>query len=435
MHLVVIGTGRVGLVTAAGFADFGHDVICVDADDLKLARLARGELPLYEPGLDLLVARTCKRGNLRFSAQLAQAVERAEVVFIAVDAPVSESGAADPSPLLAWADAVAPAIGSYTVVALRGAVPVGTVARVRARLAAGAAQPFAVAANPAFLAAGDAINDFMKPQRVVVGTDDPRACELLRALYAPLLRTSDRFHAMDAASAELGRYASNAMLAVRVSLMNELAHLAGALGADIEAVRRAVGADARIGPKFLFPGAGYGGSALPKDLRGLAHTAAAHATPVAVVRAAEEANARQKALFADAIERHFAARGGLGGQTIAVWGVAFKPGTDDIAEAPALTLIDRLLARSARVVVYDPAAMEHVRARYGDRVRTAPGMYHAAEGADALALVTEWHELRRPDFARLRTLMRAPLVFDGRNAWDAGELRALGFTYYGIGRA
>jgi UDPglucose 6-dehydrogenase len=274
----------------------------------------------------------------------------------------------------------------------------------------------------------------MKPNRVLIGCDDPRARELLQRLYAPFLRTNDRLQVMDSASAELAKYASNAMLAVRISFMNELALLAEKLGADIEHVRRALGSDPRIGPKFLYAGAGYGGSCFPKDIKALLHTGEAHQSPLAVVSAAHAANERQKQILPYRIERHFAARGGLDGRTVAVWGVAFKPGTDDIRDAPALTLIDRLLAGGARVIAHDPAAMDNTRALYGDRITLAPGMYHAAEGADALALVTEWHEFRRPDFTRLHGLLRAPVLFDGRNVWDAAELRGLGFTCYGIGR-
>jgi UDPglucose 6-dehydrogenase len=434
MRLTVIGTGYVGLVVGAGFADFGNDVTCVDSDDLKIRRLQRGELPIYEPGLDVLVARSTRRGNLRFSSDLGQAVARAEVVFIAVGTPASPSGAADLSAVMAVADAIAPALTGYTVIVTKSTVPVGTCQRIRERIAAHARQPFAVASNPEFLKEGDAVSDFMKPNRVLIGCDDPRARELLQKLYAPFLRTNDRLQVMDPASAELAKYASNAMLAVRISFMNELALLAEKLGADIEHVRRALGSDPRIGPKFLYAGAGFGGSCFPKDLKALLHTGETHQSPLLVVAAAHAANDRQKQVLPDKIERHFAARGGLTGRTVAVWGVAFKPGTDDIRDAPALTLIDRLLAGGARVVAHDPVAMENTRALYGDRIALAPGMYHAAEGADALALVTEWHEFRRPDFARLHALLRAPVLFDGRNVWDAAELRGLGFTCYGIGR-
>ncbi len=434
MRLAVIGTGYVGLVAGAGFADFGNEVTCVDSDELKIARLSRGELPIYEPGLDVLVARSTRRGNLRFSSDVAGEVAQAEIVLIAVGTPASPSGAADLSQVMAAADAIGPALAPQAIVVIKSTVPVGTNARVRERLGRHARHPFAVASNPEFLKEGDAINDFMKPNRVLIGCDDTRAREVLRQLYAPFLRTNDRLQLMDAASAELAKYAANAMLAVRISFMNELALLAEKLGADVEQVRRALGSDPRIGPKCLYPGAGYGGSCFPKDLKALLHTAAVAESPLAVVAAAEQANARQKHVLPDKIARWFAARGGLAGKRVAVWGVAFKPGTDDIREAPAAVLVDRLLAGGARVTVYDPAALDNARAQWGERVTHAPGMYQAAEGADALALVTEWHELRNPDFARLAKLLRERVLFDGRNVWDADEARALGFRYHGIGR-
>jgi UDPglucose 6-dehydrogenase len=432
MRLTVIGTGYVGLVTGAGFADFGNDVTCIDSDDLKVARLQRGELPIYEPGLDALVARSAQRGNLRFTSELSQAVSRAEIVVIAVGTPSSPSGEADLSAVRAVADAIGPALTGYTVIVTKSTVPVGTHEMIRQRVAAQARYPFAMVSNPEFLKEGDAISDFMKPNRVIIGTDDAKAREVMRRLYEPFLRTNDRILFMDPASAELSKYAANALLAVRISFMNELALLAERVGADIEQVRRAVGSDPRIGPKFLFAGAGYGGSCFPKDLKALLHTAESNDSPLDLVAAAEQANGRQKQVLAEKVERHFG--GTLRDKTIAVWGLAFKPGTDDIREAPALTLIDRLLAVGAQVVCFDPAAMDNVRAIYSNRLLYAPGPYQAAEGADALVLVTEWHELRRPDFARLKGLMNAPVLFDGRNVWDPGEVRQLGFTYAGIGR-
>jgi UDPglucose 6-dehydrogenase len=434
MRLAVIGTGYVGLVAGAGFADFGNDVTCVDSDLGKIERLKRGELPIYEPGLDILLERSRRRGNLRFTGELAEAVGRAEVVFIAVGTPASPSGAADLGAVMAVADAIAPALTGYTVIVNKSTVPVGTAAEVRRRIAARAHHPFAVVSNPEFLKEGDAVADFMKPNRVIIGTDDARAQALLTQLYAPFTRTNDRLQCMDPASAELSKYASNAMLAVRISFMNELALLAEKLGADIEHVRRALGADPRIGPKFLYAGAGYGGSCFPKDLNALLHTAARVESPLELVAAADRANERQKRVLGERLTQHFAGDGGVAGRAIAVWGLAFKPGTDDLREAPASVLIDQLLAAGASIVAHDPVAGEPARARWGERIAIAPDMYHAGEGADALVLVTEWHELRRPDFVRLRGLMRTPVLFDGRNVWDAAEVRRLGFHYYGIGR-
>jgi UDPglucose 6-dehydrogenase len=434
MRLAVIGTGYVGLVAGAGFADFGNDVTCVDADELKIARLNRGELPIYEPGLDTLVARSTRRGNLRFSSDLLAAVARAEVVLIAVGTPASPSGAADLSAVLAVADGIGQAITDYTVIVTKSTVPVGTSELLRQRVARHAKHPFAVASNPEFLKEGDAINDFMKPHRVIIGTNYARARELLRQLYAPFTRTNDRLQFMDPASAELSKYANNAMLAVRISFMNELANLAERLGADVEQVRRAIGSDPRIGPKFLYAGAGFGGSCFPKDLKALLHTAGLNEQPLEVVAAAERANERQKAVLADKVQHWFEDKGGVGGRTVAVWGLAFKPGTDDVREAPAMVLVERLVEAGAKVVAHDPVATENARQAWGDRVGIAPGMYHAAEGADALVLVTEWHEFRRPDFTRLKSVMRGNALFDGRNVWDAEAVRALGFAYHGIGR-
>src|SRR5581483_10595100 len=338
--------------------------------------------------------------------------------------------------VFAAAEAAAAALTGWACLAIKSTVPVGTADRLREHLAPRATHPFAVASNPEFLKEGDAIADFMKPNRVIVGTRDERARAVMRRVYQPFLRTNDRLHVMDPASAELTKYASNALLAVRVSFINELANLAERVGADIEEVRRGAGADPRIGPKFLYAGAGYGGSCFPKDLQALLHLAREHESPLDVVAAAERANARQKLVLAEKIERHFAAGGGsLDGRVIGVWGLAFKPGTDDVREAPALALIERLLARGAKVVAHDPAAMANARASVGERLLCAPGMYQAAEGADALALVTEWHQFRRPDFRRLCALMREPSLFDGRNVWDPDEVRALGFRYHGIGRA
>ena len=432
MRIAVIGTGYVGLVAGAGFADFGNEVSCVDIDEAKIERLRRGEVPIYEPGLDALVATNVKRGNLRFGSSIADAVRGAEVVFVAVGTPSLPSGAADLSAVFDAAIAIGPALTGYTVVVLKSTVPVGTAREVRARVARHTTQEFAVCSNPEFLKQGDAINDFMKPNRVVIGTRDERAREILRRLYAPLVRTNDRLLFMDETSAELTKYASNALLAVRISFVNELANLAERVGADIEDVRRGIGSDPRIGPKFLFPGVGYGGSCFPKDVKALLHTALANEVALEVVGAAERANLRQKLILPRKIEQHF---GSLYGRTIAIWGLAFKPGTDDMREAPSLTLIERLLAAGAQVVAFDPAAMQHARRSFDARVTLAPGMYQACEGADALACVTEWHEFRRPDFARLRSLMRGTAAFDGRNIWDPAELRRLGFHYYGIGRS
>ena len=431
MRLGVIGTGYVGLVAGAGFSDFGNDVVCADVDADKIARLLQGEIPIYEPGLEPLVRRNVKEGRLRFTASVPEAVAGAEVVFIAVGTPQSADGSADMSGVIAAAEAIGRAMTAPTVVVTKSTVPVGTADRVREAVGQHARHSFAVVSNPEFLKEGDAVNDFLKPDRVLIGTDDDRARELLRNLYAPFVRTNDRIHVMDARSAELSKYAANAMLAVRISFMNEIANLAERLGADVEHVRRGIGADPRIGPKFLFPGVGYGGSCFPKDIKALMHLAERNDMLLDIVGAIVGALGRQKGILAAKMEKQL---GDLTGRTVAVWGLSFKPNTDDIREAPAITLIDRLLGAGAIVAAYDPVARDNVRAVYGDKIRLTEKMYDALDGADALALVTEWHEFRRPDFGRMKKAMKTPCLFDGRNIWDPEELRRLGFTYQGIGR-
>jgi UDPglucose 6-dehydrogenase len=432
MKLAVIGTGYVGLVAGAGFADFGNDVLCVDVDESKIARLQRGEVPIYEPGLDVLIATNAKAGRLTFSTDVAAAIRAAEVVFIAVGTPPAADGSADLSAVFAVAETIGKNMNGFKVVVTKSTVPVGTADRIEEIIRRFTDQPFGVASNPEFLKEGAAINDFMKPDRVVIGSNNARALEVLRHLYDPFVRTNDRIHAMDARSAELTKYAANAMLATRISFMNDLAVLSEKLGADIERVRKAVGADPRIGPKFLFPGVGFGGSCFPKDISALRHIAEAMGHDLEVVRAVENVNRRQKRLLGEKMRRHF--DGALEGRTVAVWGLAFKPQTDDIRESPALVLIDDLLEAGAKVRAHDPAAMDNVRAVLGDRITFCENMYEAVEGADALALVTEWHEFRRPDFQRIKRLMKSANLFDGRNIWDPEELRELGFWYTGIGR-
>jgi UDPglucose 6-dehydrogenase len=433
MKLAMIGTGYVGLVAGAGFADFGNQVACVDIDAARIERLKQGEIPIYEPGLSDLVKRNAAARRLEFTTDLARAVAGVDAVFLAVGTPQSEGArAADLTHVLSAASAVGAALTGWAAIVTKSTVPVGTADRIRDAVAKGAKQPFSVASNPEFLKEGDAVNDFMKPARIVLGVDDDRTRELLRNLYAPFVRTNDRILMMDVRSAELTKYAANAMLATRISFMNELALLAEKVGADIERVRRGIGSDPRIGPKFLFPGPGFGGSCFPKDVRALLHTAHESGSELLVVDAVERANERQKRVLAERVISHFG--GSVAGKKIAVWGLAFKPETDDIREAPALAMIDRLLEAGASVVAYDPAAIDNVRQRLGDRIGYAADPYHALEGADALVLVTEWHAFRRPDFVRMKELMSTPVLFDGRNIWLPDELAALGFSYYAIGR-
>ena len=432
MRLAVVGTGYVGLVAGAGFADFGNDVVCADVQEDKIARLLKGEIPIYEPGLDVLVRNNVEKGRLRFSSSVPEAVAGAEIVFIAVGTPQAEDGRADLTAVLNVADEIGGAITDFTVIVTKSTVPVGTADRIRQIVAKRARHEFSVVSNPEFLKEGDAVSDFMKPDRVIVGADDERARDRMRRLYAPVVRTNDRLQFMDARSAELTKYAANAFLATRISFMNELANLAEKVGADIEKVRRGLGSDPRIGPKFLFPGVGFGGSCFPKDIKALQHTAREAGAPLGIVEAVDRANLRQKTVLVDKLLRHF---GDLAGKHVAIWGIAFKPATDDIREAPSLVVIDRLLESGATVAAHDPVAMDSARARYGERVTFCADMYAAARGADALVLVTEWHDFRRPDFSRLKSLMRQPVLFDGRNVWDPAELKALDFVYYGIGRA
>jgi UDPglucose 6-dehydrogenase len=439
MRLAVFGAGYVGLVTAACFAEMGNHVACVDVDADRVARLNRGEVPIHEPGLAPLLERGLARKRIRFGTDAADALAGAEVVFIAVGTPPSEDGSADLSHVLAVARTIGSLMSARCVVVDKSTVPVGTADKVRETIAAelarrGVAHEFSVVSNPEFLKEGAAIGDFMRPDRIVIGSRDAWATEAMRALYAPFSRNHEKLIVMDVRSAELTKYAANTMLAVRISFMNEMAALAERLGADIEDVRRGIGSDPRIGPSFLYPGPGFGGSCFPKDLRALLRTSQEHASPLTIVQAAFEANERQKkVLFAKAMS---AFDGRLDGLRAALWGLAFKPDTDDIREAPSLELIDSLLAAGASVVGYDPEAAANVRAAFAGRkgFTTVDDPYQAAEGADVLFVVTEWREFRSPDFVRLRATMRQPVLIDGRNLYDPKWVRDAGFRYDSIGR-
>ena len=431
MKVAVIGTGYVGLVAGTGFSDFGSQVICVDIDKDRIALLEGGGVPIYEPGLADLIRRNASRGRLRFTSDLASAVAGADVVFIAVGTPQGEDGRANLDQVLAAARDIGRALTGPAVIATKSTVPVGTADRVREAVAETARFEFAVASNPEFLKEGDAVNDFMKPARVILGVEDARARQVLEDLYSPFVRSRNRIQVMDIASAEITKYAANAMLATRISFMNELSRLCEVVGADIENVRKGIGSDPRIGNKFLFAGAGFGGSCFPKDLRALLHTARGVDVPLEVVDAVERANQRQKKLLGERVLGHFG--GKLAGKRIAIWGLAFKPETDDIRESPALVLIEQLRAAGATIVGYDPAAMDNIKAA-GVGIELAKDAYSAAAGADAVVLVTEWHELRDPDLDRLKASMRTHVLVDGRNVWPLADARAAGFTYYGIGR-
>ena len=434
MRIAVVGTGYVGLVAGTCFAETGHFVTCVDVDEAKVQALRSGRTPIYEPGLEELLERNIKAERLSFTTDLASAVRGAEVVFIAVGTPQGDDGNADLRAAMKVAHDIAAAAERYTVIVNKSTVPVGTAARMQAELA-GSKAPIDVVSNPEFLKEGAAIDDFQRPDRIVIGASSDRARAVVADLYAPFVRTESPIYFMDPASAELTKYAANAMLATRISFINEVAALCERVGADVDAVRKALGADKRIGHPFLFPGVGYGGSCFPKDVKALVATARNHGLDFALLAAVDAVNDRQKRLLAQKARAHFAAPGGVRGRKIAVWGLAFKPKTDDIRSAPALALIEELLADGAIISAHDPVAMEPARRQLGGRVQYAANPYAAVQGAEALFLITEWNEFRQPDFARIKQLMAKPVVFDGRNIWNPQRLAELGFTYQGVGRA
>jgi UDPglucose 6-dehydrogenase len=432
MNVSIVGTGYVGLVTGACLADMGNHVLCLDVDAAKVGALRAGRVPIYEPGLEAIVRRNHAAGRLDFSTDAAAAAAHGVLQLIAVGTPPGEDGSADLQHVLAAARAIGRHMTDYRVVVNKSTVPVGTADKVRAAIAEELSKreaniPFSVVSNPEFLKEGAAIEDFMRPDRIIVGSDDARATALLRELYAPFQRNHERVMLMSVRSAELAKYAANAMLATRISFMNELANLAEAIGADIEEVRRGIGADPRIGTHFLYPGAGFGGSCFPKDVKALRRIADEAGRKLRVVAAVEEANEAQKRLLGEKIRARFGAD--LKGRTIAVWGLAFKPNTDDMREAPSLALIDDLLRAGAAVRAYDPVAKPSL-----DRVFMAGSAMEALQGSDALAIVTEWAEFRAPDFAALKKALKTPAIFDGRNLYDPAMMRALGFEYSAIGR-
>ena len=432
MKIAVVGTGYVGLVAGACLAENGNDVVCIDRDEVRVRMLRRGKMPFYEPGLEELVRRNRQERRLTFATTLPKAVRDSTVIFIAVGTPSGEDGSADVQQVLAVASDLARATNGYKVVVNKSTVPVGTSVRVREVIRRETTHPFSVVSNPEFLKQGTSVEDFMKPDRVVIGSEDPRAEEIMRELYAPFTRTGAPIMVMDCASAELAKYAANAMLASRISFMNEVANVCEVVGADVAQVRRAMGADRRIGSSFLFPGIGYGGSCFPKDVHALIYFAGQKDYEFKILRAVESVNAFQKTRLFSKMRAHF---GSLKGKVVAVWGLSFKPKTDDMREAPSVTLIEALLAAGASVQAYDPEAMRVAKGLFGTRVSFAAGDYEALKGADCVAIVTEWNEFRRPDFGRMRKLLRTPVVFDGRNLFTPEQMKQNGFTYYSIGRA
>ncbi|WP_068827174.1 UDP-glucose dehydrogenase family protein [Pseudomonas sp. BMS12] len=442
MRLSVIGAGYVGLVTASCFAEMGNQVICIERDPFRVARLKRGEVPIYEPGLDTLLKAHLATEQLSFTSDLAEGVRDAEVVFIAVGTPTGEDGSADLSHVLTVADQLGRCLTSACLVVDKSTVPVGTAERVEQRINQRLAERgmtfrARVASNPEFLKEGSAVEDFMRPDRVVLGCADSDSREQLRRLYAPFLRNHERVLHMSVRAAEFTKYAANAFLATKISFMNEMAGICARLGVDIEDVRRGIGSDRRIGTHFIYAGCGYGGSCFPKDVRALIRTAELEGFEPGILRAVEARNALQKTLLVQALREHF--NGHLQGRVVALWGLAFKPGTDDLREAPSLVLLDALLAAGARVQACDPVACSGVARRYEEAVTSGKlkldeSPYAAVGGADALVLVTEWKQFRQPDFSRIRGLMRMPVLFDGRNIYDPEEIVGHGFLYRGIGR-
>jgi UDPglucose 6-dehydrogenase len=431
VRIAVIGSGYVGLVVGTCFSDTGNRVTCVDVDESKIARLKKGEVPIFEPGLDELIQRNVGEGRLRFGTDLPAAVAQAKVIFIAVGTPQGEDGSADLKHVVAVAEAIGRSLNGYKVVVLKSTVPVGTNEKVRNVIAEVTKEPFDVVSNPEFLKEGAAIEDFTKPDRVVVGCESERAQAVMKELYEPFLRTGKPLLFMDPRSAEMTKYAANAMLATRISFINEMARICEAVGADVNQVRKGIGTDARIGFPFLFAGVGYGGSCFPKDVRALVQTARAHGYDPHVVPAVERVNEEQKKVLVTKVLEHFG--GNVKGRRFAMWGLAFKPRTDDMREAPSVVVAESLLAHGATLRAFDPEAMKEARRVLGDRIEYADSAMEAAHDADALILVTEWSEFRQVDLDELKTFLKQPVLFDGRNIWDAARVRSRGFTYYGIG--
>ena len=438
MKIAIVGTGYVGLVTGTCFAELGVEVTCVDTDASKIESLRNGIIPIYEPNLELLVEKNHKAGRLHFTTSLEEVLPEVEIVFSAVGTPPDEDGSADLRYVLQVARTIGQHMERYVLVVTKSTVPVGTATKVRAVIQEkldkrGLQIPFDVASNPEFLKEGNAIEDFMRPDRVVVGTDSDRARDLMTKLYKPLLLNNFRVMFMDIPSAEMTKYAANAMLATRISFINDVANLCQAVGADVNMVRKGIGADSRIGNKFLYPGCGYGGSCFPKDIKALIRSARENGCRMEVLEAVERVNERQKGILFEKLATHFGGADQLRGKRIALWGLAFKPGTDDMREAPSLVLIQQLQEAGAEIVAYDPVAADEARRRLGDTIRYATDSYGAVLDADALVLLTEWKEFRLPNWEVIKRAMRGNVVVDGRNIFDRNELRSIGFAYYGIG--
>ncbi len=440
MKIAIVGTGYVGLVTGTCFSETGLTVTCIDIDKDKIDKLNKGIVPIYEPGLDDMIQNNVEKNRLFFTTDIKEGIKGAEAIFIAVGTPPDEDGSADLKYVLAVARDIGKYLEDYAVVVTKSTVPIGTSEKVRAAVKdelqkRGANVDFDVASNPEFLKEGDAINDFMKPDRIVVGTDNDKAKDIMRRLYHPFVLNGHPILFMDIPSAEMTKYAANAMLATRISFMNDLAVLCERVGADINWVRKGIGSDPRIGPKFLYAGTGYGGSCFPKDVKALIKTSEEHNHPLEILKAVESVNERQKSVLIDKMIHHFGATDAVKGKTFAVWGLSFKPNTDDMREAPSIVIINRLLELGAKVKAYDPVAMDEARRIFGEeKIYFAKDQYDAAEGADGLFIVTEWNEFRLPDFKKLREIMNENLIFDGRNIFELDMMKDKGFVYHSIGR-
>lgn len=447
MNICVIGTGYVGLVAGTCFAESGNDVICVDIDSKKVERLNNGDVPIYEPGLEELIKRNKGDGRLKFTTDLAAAVKESLICFIAVGTPPGEDGSADLKYVIEVAKGIGKSMDGYRVIVDKSTVPVGTADKVKAAVRSelqsrGVDCEFDVVSNPEFLKEGAAIDDFMKPDRVVIGADSKKAAEIMEELYSPFVMKNKRTLIMDVKSAEMTKYAANAMLATKISFINEIACLCELVGADVADVRRGIGSDSRIGFDFLFPGVGYGGSCFPKDVQAIIRTASGYGYEMKILKAVEAVNYRQKEVLVDRILEHFQSAAGsrqsanrpLEGKTIGIWGLSFKPRTDDMREAPAITIINRLLEAGAKVKAHDPEAMDEARKVFGEKIAYMKDNYEVARDADALVVITEWNEFRRPNFDRIKGLMKSPVIFDGRNIYEPKEMKEHGFKYYGIGR-
>ena len=432
MQITVIGTGYVGLVAGACLADMGNDVICIDNNQEKLKQLENGIIPIYEPGLEELVKSNVLEKRLEFSADIESAVKKSQVCFIAVGTPQGEDGSADLQYVFEVAKSIAKSMNEYKVIVNKSTVPVGTAQKVAELIAKNTTHPFDVVSNPEFLKQGNAVDDFLHPDRVVIGSNSDKATMIMQEIYSPFFRTGNRVIVMDVKSAEMTKYASNSFLATKISFMNEIANLCEKVGADAEMVRVGMSTDSRIGNKFLFPGLGYGGSCFPKDVKALIKTGAEYGAQMNIIKAADDVNKAQRQLFIEKIKNHF--NNDLKNKTIALWGLAFKPKTNDMREAPAITIIEALLEAGASIQAFDPKAMESAKFIFGDKIKYCSNSYEAIENADCLLLLTEWNEFRRPDFDKIKTLLKNPIIFDGRNQYDSKRLKEKGFDYICIGK-